>query len=1506
MPRDFRGLPPAQGLYDPAFEHDGCGIGFVAHLRGVRSREIVDSALELLTNLAHRSAIGGDSQTGDGAGILFHIPHAHFRLACRPLDFRLPDAGEYGVGMVFLPTLAEARHAAEQAIERCVTHRGCRVLGWRDVPTNDALLGGEAARTRPSIRQFFVAPPALHRDADDAPAFERTLYVLRRAIERALDDLPGEERSYVASLSSRTIVYKGLLRPEQLAGFYPDLTAPETMSGLALVHSRFATNTFPTWSRAHPYRMLCHNGEINTLRGNVNWMRVREERMAAGPFGDAMGELLPIIQPEQSDSATLDNVLEFLVHAGRPLPHAMAMLVPKAWEHDPDLEAERRAFYEYHASQMEPWDGPAAIAFTDGRVIGALQDRNGLRPARWTVTDDDWVVLASEAGALPVSNERIRAQGRLQPGCMLVVNTLLGKVLTDDDVQNELASHRPYSRWIANHRVPLELPENEPGEAEPLADHADAIRANLARFGFSREELSMVLAPMAASGDEPVGSMGNDAPSAILSDRSQLLYSYFRQLFAQVTNPAIDPIRERIVMSLGTFLGPLHDLLDESPEHARQIRLDHPVLDARGMTAIRALAEPSLRACTLTASFPDGAGDDALASSVEALCRQAVEAVDAGFGIIILSDRVHDETSLPMPSLLAVAAVHHHLIREGRRSRVSIVCESGDAREVSHVAVLFSYGAAAVHPYLALNACALLADDDSIATSPATARANLIKAFEKGLLKVLSKLGISTLQSYCGAQAWEALGLSKSLVAQHFTGTSSRLGGVGLAEIAQDVRRRARSTTGDALLEDGGEYHYRIQGERHAWNPQTIATLQRAARDGDASSYRAFSDAANDFQLGDRSLRALLDVKVREPIPLETVEPAAAIVRRFATGAMSFGSLSREAHEMLAETMNEIGGRSNTGEGGEDPARFGTRRNSAIKQVASARFGVTALYLVNARELQIKIAQGAKPGEGGQLPGHKVDDEIARIRHSTPGVSLISPPPHHDIYSIEDLKQLIFDLRSVHPEATISVKLVSEAGVGTVAAGVAKAGADLIVISGDSGGTGASPLSSIKRAGIPWEIGLSEAHQTLILNDLRGQVRLQTDGQLKTGRDVVIAALLGAEEFAFATAPLVVAGCVMMRKCHLNTCPVGIATQDPVLREKFAGKPEHLVNYFFFVAEEVREILAKLGARTLDEVVGRVDLLESRTSVVGGRAAMLDLSALLHQPDAARDWRDVRAERVSPQRDAEAQALMDLAAPALERGESVRATLPIRNSQRAVGAEISGEIARRYGGEGLPTDTIVLRFRGAAGQSFGAFAAHGLSLELEGVANDYVAKGLSGGRVAIRPPKGARLLADGTVIVGNTALYGATAGEVFIAGAAGERFAVRNSGARIVVEGVGDHACEYMTGGIVVVLGGVGRNFGAGMSGGLAFVADERGTFRARSHTDTLEIEAVQTTEDERTLHGLLEWHMRYTGSRRAKRALGRWSESVRSFVRVMPVEYREALEREARRLAASEGARYG
>ncbi len=1507
------GPPPRQGLYDPARERDACGIGFVADVHGRRSHGIVRQGLQLLDALSHRAAVGADPLTGDGAGVLLQLPDAFLRAVCAERGLTLPEAGAYGVGMIFLPREAVEREKAVRFVERALADEHLTLLGWREVPTDVSAVGPTAAACAPDVAQLFVA-----RDERDEAGFERALYVARRRLEKAAATLG--ERFYVASLSSRTIVYKGMLIPRQIPLFYPELADERVESALALLHSRFSTNTFPSWARAHPYRFLCHNGEINTLRGNVNWMRVREGRLEIdrpAPFGNDIATVLPVVAPHGSDSAALDNAVEFLVMGGRSLAHAMAMLVPEAWGADPEMSPERRAFYEYHASLMEPWDGPAAVAFTDGRSIGALLDRNGLRPARWLETEDGLVVLASEAGVLPIAPERIRRKGRLQPGRMLLVDTEAGRLLHDHELKAELAARRPYRAWVdAGERRLEQLP---PPPIEPL--RAQGLLERQVAFGYTQEELKVVLTPMATGGQEPVGSMGNDTPLAVLSHRPQLLFRYFKQLFAQVTNPPIDPIREELVMSLAVLLGPRGNLLTEAPEHAHKILLSQPVLDEAELRQLAAVREPPFQARTLDALFDADAGAAGFEAALEGLLQGAARAVREGCTLLILSDRLVSPQRAAIPALLATAAVHHHLIREGLRTSTDIVVETGEAREVAHFALLVGFGAAAVAPWLALQTVRDLASSGALGdgVEPQAAQARYVKAVGKGLLKIFSKMGISTLQSYTGAQVFEAVGLDGYVVSRFFPGTESRIGGVGLSVLAEEALARhwaafsPRPRRAPVLqLDPGGEYHFRAQGEQHLWTPAIIASLQRATREADPKTFAEFSRLANEADEVGLTLRALLDFVPRTPVPVEEVEPASEIVKRFVTGAMSFGSISREAHETMAIAMNRIGGRSNTGEGGEDPARFLDDRNSAIKQVASGRFGVTTEYLVNARELQIKMAQGAKPGEGGQLPGHKVDEVIARTRHSIPGVTLISPPPHHDIYSIEDLAQLIADLKTVNPDAAVSVKLVATVGVGTIAAGVAKAYADLVVIAGDGGGTGASPLSSIKHAGIPWELGLAETQQTLVLNGLRGRIRVQADGQLKTGRDVMVAALLGADEFGFATAPLIVEGCLMMRKCHLNTCPVGIATQDPVLRAKFAGKPEHVVNYFFFVAEEARRILARLGLRSMNEAVGRTDLLRARVPQNHWKARTLHLDAILHTPLAGDD---VARRRVASQpdvlRDALDHQLIELAAPALERSEPVRAELPIRNAQRSVGAMLSGLVARRYGHEGLPDDTIHFRFRGSAGQSFGAFGARGLTLHLEGESNDYVGKGLSGARLVIVPPAGARFRPEETIIVGNTVLYGATGGEAYVRGTAGERFAVRNSGALAVVEGVGDHGCEYMTGGTVVVLGAIGRNFGAGMSGGVAYVLDEDGSARQRVNTGMVVVEPVPP-DGEGAFDGaapadrlkqLIEAHAALTGSERAAAILADWDAWLPRFVQVIPLEYRRVLQQRAERAAAAAAA---
>jgi len=1509
---DFNGLPDRQGLYDPAFEKDACGIGFVVNVKGNKSHDIVRKGLQVLENLAHRGAVGCDPCTGDGAGILLQIPHEFLKRACAESGIRLSGAGEYGVGMVFLPTAPSQRTPCEKLIEKIIHEEGQRLLGWRDVPVKENHLGDLARQSLPCMRQFFIA-----RDILGEAEFERKLYVIRKRIENAMrgSALEGRETFYIPSLSASTLVYKGLLLPKQIPLFYPDLADESVVSALAVVHSRFSTNTFPTWSRAHPYRYICHNGEINTLKGNINWMRAREGRMSSDLFGEDLKKLYPIIHEGQSDSACLDNALEFLVMGGRSLPHAMMMLIPEAWSGDPNMDLERRGFYEYHAAMQEPWDGPAAVCFTDGKLVGATLDRNGLRPARYVVTKDDFVVMASETGVLPIPAEEVRTKGRLQPGRMFLVDTGQGRIIDDEEIKADMASRKPYLQWVASNRINLEdLPE-------PLnvlqPDHA-TLRQRQQVFGYSIEDLKMLMMPMAITGEEPVGSMGTDTPLAVLSDRPQLLFKYFKQLFAQVTNPPIDPIREQLVMSLVTNIGPKANLLGETPESCRRIKVNQPVLTNADLEKIRTIADGYFKSQTLSMLFPVAEGPQGLAGAVERLCRQASEAIRAGYKFIILSDRGINAEWAPVPSLLAISAVHHHLIRECSRTEVGLIVETGEAREVHHFACLVGYGAGSINPYLAFETLTDMARDGYLPETidAATAESKYIKAINKGLLKIFSKMGISTVQSYCGGQIFEAIGLNAALVERYFTGTASRIEGIGIETLAEEVLRRhavAYQNVPIRQLEYGGEYHYRIQGERHNWNPETISKLQWAARNNSYETFKEFSRLVNDEVKRRSNLRGLFELRTGAPIPLEEVEPAKEIVKRFTTGAMSFGALGKEAHETLAIAMNRIGGKSNTGEGGEDPERFiplpnGDSKNSAIKQVASARFGVTTNYLVNARELQIKMAQGAKPGEGGQLPGHKVDETIARLRFSTPGVQLISPPPHHDIYSIEDLAQLIYDLKNVNPKAAISVKLVAEVGVGTVAAGVAKAHADKILISGDSGGTGASPWSSIKHAGIPWELGLAETQQTLVLNNLRGRVRIETDGQLKTGRDVVIAALLGAEEFGFSTAPLIVEGCIMMRKCHLNTCPVGIATHDPVLRKKFAGQPEHVVNFFFFVAEEVREIMAQMGFRKFEEMIGRTDKIKPQKEIDHWKARGIDLSAILYRPEISAE---VATHCVQSQDHGLANALdhqlIELARPGLESKRRVEADRPIRNIHRTVGAMLSGEIVRRYGAGGLPPDTIQFRFTGSAGQSFGAWCVNGLSLTLEGESNDYLGKGMAGGRLVVVPFRKSTFVPEETILIGNVALYGATGGEAYIYGRAGERFAVRNSGVKAVVEGVGDHGCEYMTGGMVVVLGQTGRNFAAGMSGGVAFVLNMDGGFERRCNLSMVELEPVRDQADQALLRGMIERHAQYAGSAKAKKVLEQWKVMLPKFVRVMPVEYKKVMEqRKAQKAASKEAAVHG
>jgi glutamate synthase domain-containing protein 2/glutamate synthase domain-containing protein 1/glutamate synthase domain-containing protein 3 len=1496
----FLGLPPAQGLYRPEHEHDACGIGFIADIQGRKSHDIVLKGIEILINLTHRGACGCDPQTGDGAGILIQIPHAFFHRECKDSGFSLPAPGEYGVGMMFLPVDPHERLLCEGIIERFAEEEGLSVLGWRDTPLNGNAIGRLARSSQPYIEQVFI-----QRGPDmDQDALERKLYVVRKRAENAIaeSDFKEKEYFYVPSLSSRTVVYKGLLLAPQITDFYKELLDPDVSSALCLVHQRFSTNTFPSWKLAHPYRYVCHNGEINTLRGNINWMFARQSTLASHLFGDDIKKLLPIITPGGSDSAMLDNAVELLTMAGRSLPHVMAMLIPEAWEHEPTMSDGVKAFYEYHASLMEPWDGPADVAFTDGRVIGAKLDRNGLRPGRYLVTDDDLVIMASEAGVLPVPPEKVRMKGRLAPGRMLLVDTEQKRLITDEEIKSQLAARQPYRQWLKENQITL---DDLPAPQRVHATDHETILMRQRAFGYTDEDLKTVLLPMATGAEEPVGSMGIDAPLACLSDQPQLLFNYFKQTFAQVTNPAIDSIREGLVMSLNSYIGSEGNIFEETPKNCHTLKLRHPIISNWRLEKLRRVSWGDFLATTLPTHFRVALGEAELEKAVENLCRRASLAIKSGYTLLILSDRGIDQDLAPIPSLLALSAVHHHLIREKTRNQVALIVETGEPREVMHFALLLGYGASAVNPYLAIETLEDLHRDGAFPADYSWDKVfkNYMKAVDKGLLKVFSKMGISTLQSYQGAQIFEAIGLSKSLVDRYFAGTASRIEGVDLAVLAREALIKHRfamqhPAESETELRVGGEYQYRVRGERHLLNPVTVSKLQHAVRQGKFESYREFADVVDQQNRDLLMLRGMFDFKpAGKPVPLEEVEPAAEIVKRFATGAMSFGSISKEAHETLAIAMNRIGGKSNTGEGGEDEARYvpdanGDLRRSAIKQVASARFGVTAQYLVNADDLQIKIAQGAKPGEGGQLPGHKVDEVIARIRHSIPGVGLISPPPHHDIYSIEDLAQLIYDLKNANERARISVKLVAEVGVGTVAAGVAKAHADVILISGYDGGTGASPISSIRHAGIPWELGLSETQQVLVMNDLRSRVRLQVDGKLQTGRDVAIAALLGAEEFGFSTAPLISMGCIMMRKCHLNTCPVGVATQDPELRKKFAGKPEHVINFFFFVAEDLRKIMAQLGFRKVDQMVGHVHCLVQRKDVEHWKAKAIDLSSVLYNPPLPHH---VGRRRTQAQdhglESALDRILVKQLAENIENRTPVTLTMPITNVRRAVGTMLSGEIARRWGAAGLPDDTIQLHFTGCAGQSFGAFLAKGVSLTLEGEANDYVGKGLSGGRLVIYPPRTASFVAEENILIGNVCLYGATSGEAFFNGMAGERFAVRNSGATAVVEGVGDHGCEYMTNGLVVVLGRAGRNFAAGMTGGIAYVLDQVGDFPAAyCNRAEVDLEQVGDAEDIKLLHRLISRHGELTGSAQARWILQNWETMLPKFIKIFPHEYKRVL----------------
>ncbi|MEO8493554.1 MAG: glutamate synthase large subunit [Planctomycetota bacterium] len=1505
------GYPEKQGLYDPAFEHDSCGVGFVAHIKGQRSHQIVQDAYVVLKNMEHRGACGCESNTGDGAGIMTALPHEFLaKVAKDELKADLPALGKYGAGIVFLPQDASERQQCKRVVERLITEHGQRLIGWRKVPTeSDAADVGPTARlSEPHMEQLIIAAA----DKLEGDAFERQLYLIRKRATRILrEDLSLTQRKifYVCSLSTKVIIYKGMLRTLQLMAYFPDLRDPDYTTHLAMVHSRFSTNTFPSWDRAQPLRFMSHNGEINTLRGNINWMQAREGMMKSKLFGKDLEKCFPVMEPDCSDSGGFDNALEFLLMSGRSLQEAVMMMIPEAWQKHDTMSESKRAFYEYHSCLMEPWDGPASVVFTDGKYIGAVLDRNGLRPSRYYITHDDRVLMASEVGVLPIEPSNVKAKGRLQPGKMFLVDFEQGKLISDDDLKSEFSARRPYAKWLRSQRI--QLTDLRPNK-EPHGFNPDTLRPRMQAFGYTLETMHFLLQPMIREKRDPVGSMGNDSALACLSDQPRMLYDYFRQLFAQVTNPAIDSIREEIIMSLECYIGPEQNVLETTKEHAQRLLISHPILTNEELGAIKHMKIRGWKTKTIDITFPRIDGEAGMLAALDRICAEAEQAIKDGFSLVVLSDRAISRDRVPLSALLASAGLHHHLIREAKRTRIGIVLETGEAREVHHHCLLVGYGADAINPYLAFEAMWQariegrldpheFSDDEKVVNA-------YRKAIAKGILKVMGKMGISTLQSYKGAQIFEAVGLNDQVIDRCFTNTASRVQGVNFKVLATEMLRRHALGYPEhpenvlPSLPNPGEFHWRAEGEKHGWEPNVIADLQVAARGNDEEAYWRFAKQINDENRRRYTLRGLLCFKEGVnggPIPLAEVEPASEIVKRFCTGAMSFGSISAEAHETLAISMNRIGGKSNTGEGGEDSVRFkplpnGDSKRSAIKQVASGRFGVTAWYLTNADELQIKISQGAKPGEGGELPGHKVDDTIARIRHSTPGVGLISPPPHHDIYSIEDLAQLIHDLKNANPEARVSVKLVSEVGVGTVAAGVAKAHADHILISGDTGGTGASPLTSIKHAGLPWELGIAETHQTLVMNDLRSRVVLQTDGGMKTGRDVVIGILLGAEEIGFATAPLITLGCIMMRKCHLNTCPVGIATQDPILRKKFVGKPEHVVNYLFMVAEDARRIMAELGFRTIDEMVGRADVLDMAAAIEHWKADGIDLSPILAPAKKPRPDVETRC-RIKQDHGLEFALdnthLLGLCAPAINDGNKVRLELPIINTNRTVGTILSHNVVKKWGEDGLSDDTIHIKFNGSAGQSFGAWLARGITLELEGDANDYVAKGLSGGRVVIYPPKESGFAPEDNILVGNVCLYGATSGRAFFRGRAAERFCVRNSGAWAVVEGVGDHGCEYMTGGRVIILGPTGRNFAAGMSGGIAYVwAPDRDAFRLNCNLALVDLEDVESDDDIGELLEMIEDHHKFTGSTVARDMLEQWPEVLGEFVKVMPLDYRRVL----------------
>ncbi|MBN1231359.1 MAG: glutamate synthase large subunit [Anaerolineales bacterium] len=1498
-------VPGQQGLYSPVYEHDACGIGFVVNIKGNRSSQIISQALTVLNNLSHRGAVGADPNTGDGAGILFQVPHKFFQKVSKEEGFTLPEPAQYGVGMVFLPQAEEDRKSCQDLFDKVTTGEGQKVLGWRKVPTDGSILGKAARESEPEVYQVFIER---NKNITDDLAFERKLYVIRKMTENALryaDDITAAGDFYVSSLSYKTIVYKGMLLSEQLSDFFPELKDPDMDSALALIHSRFSTNTFPSWDRAHPYRYIIHNGEINTLRGNENWMYAGQSQFESDLFGMDMEKVLPIVNSDGSDSSKFDNVLEFLSLTGRSLSHAMMMMIPEPWSKHQDMSPEKRAFYEYHSTLMEPWDGPASIGFTDGITeVGAVLDRNGLRPSRYYVTKDDLVVLASEVGVLDIAPENVLLKGRLEPGKMFLVDIQAGRIVNDEELKHRIATEHPYQEWLDKYLIDIDdLPVSE--EKIPALPNHDEVLIRQQAFGYSNEDLRILIKPMAENGIEPLGAMGNDTPLAVLSEKPQLLFNYFKQLFAQVTNPPIDAIREELITGTQMYVGTEGNLINPTPESCRQIKLPTPLLSNEDLAKLRHIRKPHFKSVDLPILFDVSKNGEGLEKALQGLCKSAEKAIEEGANILILTDRGITKDMAAIPSLLAVSGLHHYLIKEEKRTQVALILESGEPREVHHFATLISFGVSAVNPYMAYESIADMIREGMIDMDVEKAVKNYMKASIKGVVKTISKMGISTTQSYCGAQIFEALGLAKDFVEKYFTWTASRIGGIGITEVSEEVRIRHHKAfpsrnLSNRSLEPGGQYQWRKDGEHHLFNPETIHYLQYATQTNDYELFKKYSNLIVDRASKLGTLRDLLQFNFSgEPVSLEEVESVGSICKRFKTGAMSYGSISKEAHEALAIAMNRIGGKSNTGEGGEDPQRYillenGDSKNSAIKQVASGRFGVTSEYLVHAKELQIKMAQGAKPGEGGQLPGKKVYPWIAKVRHSTPGVGLISPPPHHDIYSIEDLAELIHDLKNANRDARINVKLVSEVGVGTIAAGVAKGHADVILISGYDGGTGASPYSSITHAGLPWELGLAETHQTLVMNDLRDRVVLETDGQLKTGRDVVIAALLGAEEFGFSTAPLVTLGCTMMRVCHQDTCPVGVATQNPELRKNFRGNPDYVVNFMYFIATEMREIMAELGFRTINEMVGRTDKLVQDREIGHWKTKNLDYSQILHRPDMPEEVGRYNRQKQDHgiEKTLDFTVLLDACKPALENAESVVVDLPIKNVNRVVGTILGSEVSKKYGRNGLPEDTIQLNFTGSAGQSFGAFIPKGITLQLEGDSNDYIGKGLSGGKIIVYPPREATFVPEENIIIGNVAFYGATEGSAYIRGLAGERFLVRNSGAHAVVEGVGDHGCEYMTGGRAVILGRTGRNFAAGMSGGVAYVLDDAGDFTEKHcNKSMVYLENVEKEEDIQELKSMIEKHLAYTNSSVAQRILDNWEDNLKKFIKVIPVDYKRMLE---------------